>query len=141
MEDIDSKQNTEQTVAKLDNIIKEINEIKEYLSSDVSYNSAPEEPKEYDELPDDIRALVSVNAGGPKNIQKIVDNDAWQKVRESMEGTSTAFKIKTLRKYLSGTSNTNKLKRVLNYLNALKRGGINSSDITSMINGVKAKLD
>ena len=53
MKDIESKQ----AIEKIDLIIEQLNEIKQRLQG-----AAPKEelaPEEYDELPDDVRALIN----------------------------------------------------------------------------------
>jgi len=60
-----------------------------------------------------------------KDIQKVVDNKEWQKLRESMKGTWTSKKnaeenVKRLRKYVGNTQDMNKIRQVQNYLAALR---------------------
>lgn len=60
-----------------------------------------------------------------KDIQKVVDNEKWQELRESMKGTWTNEKnarenIKKLKKYVGNTKDMDKIRRVQNYLAALR---------------------
>jgi len=66
-----------------------------------------------------------------KEIQKIVDNPAWQKLRKDLSWTKDNINksLKRLRQYLGDSPSKEKKVRVLNLLNGVARGGIMTPEI------------
>ena len=59
----------------------------------------------------------------PSEIQRAVQDEAWQKFRRSLKGHPTAVKLDKLYNWWADHPTRDGEVQVTNYLNALKRGG------------------
>lgn len=60
-----------------------------------------------------------------QEIRQHVGSPDWQRLRESLKGTSLQFKYQRLQRYLIEHDNSREAQvQVTNYINALKRGGL-----------------
>ena len=76
-------------------------------------------------------------------IQKIVKDPTWQKLRESLSWRKEEIlnSLRKLRQYLDGNPSDKKIKRVLNLLNAVARGGIITTEIKRMQERLRKKVN
>jgi len=93
--------------------------------------------------PDKFKVLIKkAKMPSLKEIQQIVKDETWQKLREDLSWTkdNISDSLSRLRKYLGENPSRNKRVRVLNLLNGVARGGIMNDQIKRMQKSLRKQL-